>query len=257
MGRGKVVLKRIENKVNRQVTFSKRRNGLLKKATELSVLCDAEVALILFSSRGKLSEFGSSGVSKTLLRYRQCNYINNSTQGGNPSAHAGTPFQNLCVEVAKLDEKCEALQRSHRHFQGEDIETLSAKELLKIERKLDRALSRARQTKTQVLLQKLEELRKMEHDLGEENKQLQIEIKERKSHQVVDEGDHHGGVVGPTSRKIKIAKDKHKMVQPATAAYAAAPTRFQLAPVAPDDNEAAAGGCNHRTMLGVFNMMDV
>jgi MADS-box transcription factor len=53
-------LNRIENKINRQVTFSKRRNGLLKKAYELSVLCDAEVALIIFSSRGKLYEFGSA-----------------------------------------------------------------------------------------------------------------------------------------------------------------------------------------------------
>jgi MADS-box transcription factor len=61
MGRGRVELKRIENKINRQVTFSKRRNGLLKKAYELSVLCDAEVALIIFSSRGKLYEFGSAG----------------------------------------------------------------------------------------------------------------------------------------------------------------------------------------------------
>ena len=61
MGRGRVVMKRIENKINRQVTFSKRRNGLLKKAYELSVLCDAEVALIVFSSRGKLYEFGSVG----------------------------------------------------------------------------------------------------------------------------------------------------------------------------------------------------
>ena len=61
MGRGRVELKRIENKINRQVTFSKRRNGLLKKAYELSVLCDAEVALIVFSSRGKLYEFGSAG----------------------------------------------------------------------------------------------------------------------------------------------------------------------------------------------------
>ncbi|KAF8408438.1 hypothetical protein HHK36_007591 [Tetracentron sinense] len=54
MGRGRVELKRIENKINRQVTFAKRRNGLLKKAYELSVLCDAEVALIVFSTRGKL-----------------------------------------------------------------------------------------------------------------------------------------------------------------------------------------------------------
>jgi hypothetical protein len=60
MGRGRVELKRIENKINRQVTFAKRRNGLLKKAYELSVLCDAEVALIIFSNRGKLYEFSST-----------------------------------------------------------------------------------------------------------------------------------------------------------------------------------------------------
>lgn len=60
MGRGRVELKRIENKINRQVTFAKRRTGLLKKAYELSVLCDAEVALIIFSNRGKLYEFCSS-----------------------------------------------------------------------------------------------------------------------------------------------------------------------------------------------------
>jgi MADS-box transcription factor len=55
-----VELKRIENKINRQVTFAKRRNGLLKKAYELSVLCEAEVALIIFSNRGKLFEFCST-----------------------------------------------------------------------------------------------------------------------------------------------------------------------------------------------------
>ncbi|KAF3444956.1 hypothetical protein FNV43_RR14649 [Rhamnella rubrinervis] len=56
MGRGKIEIKRIENTTNRQVTFCKRRNGLLKKAYELSVLCDAEVALVVFSSRGRLYE---------------------------------------------------------------------------------------------------------------------------------------------------------------------------------------------------------
>ena len=53
-------MRRIENATSRQVTFSKRRNGLLKKAFELSVLCDAELALIIFSSTGKLYEFASS-----------------------------------------------------------------------------------------------------------------------------------------------------------------------------------------------------
>lgn len=60
MGRGKIEIKRIENLNSRQVTFSKRRNGLLKKAKELSVLCDAEVAVIVFSSTGKLYEFSST-----------------------------------------------------------------------------------------------------------------------------------------------------------------------------------------------------
>ncbi|GFP84760.1 mads-box protein soc1 [Phtheirospermum japonicum] len=60
MVRGKVQMKRIENSTSRQVTFSKRRNGLLKKAYELSVLCDAEVALIIFSQKGRLYEFSSS-----------------------------------------------------------------------------------------------------------------------------------------------------------------------------------------------------
>ncbi|KZV19466.1 AGAMOUS-like 20 isoform 2 [Dorcoceras hygrometricum] len=60
MVRGKTQMKRIENASSRQVTFSKRRSGLLKKAFELSVLCDAEVALIIFSPSGRLYEFSSS-----------------------------------------------------------------------------------------------------------------------------------------------------------------------------------------------------
>ncbi|KAK1261809.1 Agamous-like MADS-box protein AGL14 [Acorus gramineus] len=63
MVRGKTQMRRIENTSRRQVTFSKRRNGLLKKAFELSVLCDAEVGLIVFSPRGKLYEFSSTRYS--------------------------------------------------------------------------------------------------------------------------------------------------------------------------------------------------
>jgi len=59
MGRGRVQLKRIENNISRQVTFSKRRTGLLKKAHEISVLCDADVAVIVFSTKGKLFEYST------------------------------------------------------------------------------------------------------------------------------------------------------------------------------------------------------
>lgn len=60
MGRGKIEIKKIENVNSRQVTFSKRRAGLFKKANELAVLCEAEVAVIIFSNTGKLFEFANS-----------------------------------------------------------------------------------------------------------------------------------------------------------------------------------------------------
>ncbi|CAN1235670.1 Agamous-like MADS-box protein AGL12 [Linum perenne] len=61
MARGKVQMKRIENPVHRQVTFCKRRAGLLKKAKELSVLCDAEIGVLVFSSHGKHYELATKG----------------------------------------------------------------------------------------------------------------------------------------------------------------------------------------------------
>ena len=57
MGRGKIEIKRIENSNNRQVTYSKRKNGILKKANEITVLCDAQVSLIVFSSTGKMHNY--------------------------------------------------------------------------------------------------------------------------------------------------------------------------------------------------------
>ncbi|CAD5193651.1 MADS-box transcription factor 6-like [Musa acuminata AAA Group] len=171
MGRGRVELKRIENKINRQVTFSKRRNGLLKKAYELSVLCDAEVALIIFSSRGKLYEFGSVGMSKTLERYQHWCYASQD-----PNVVNRDNAQNWCQEMSKLKAKFESLQRSQRHLLGEDLGPLSVKELQQLERQLESALSQARQRKSQLILEQMEELRKKERHLGEINKQLRDQI---------------------------------------------------------------------------------
>ncbi|KAL5559119.1 hypothetical protein UlMin_035330 [Ulmus minor] len=70
MGRVKLPIKRIENTTNRQVTFSKRKNGLIKKAYELSVLCDVDVALIMFSPSGRASLFsGSKSIEEVLARF--------------------------------------------------------------------------------------------------------------------------------------------------------------------------------------------
>ncbi|KAG8087845.1 hypothetical protein GUJ93_ZPchr0010g10822 [Zizania palustris] len=69
--RGRVELRRIEDRTSRQVRFSKRRSGLFKKAYELSVLCDADVALLVFfSPAGRLYEFASnSSIEKIFCRY--------------------------------------------------------------------------------------------------------------------------------------------------------------------------------------------
>lgn len=57
--RGKIEIKRIENSSNRQVTYSKRRNGIIKKAKEITVLCDAKVSLIIIASSGKMVDYCS------------------------------------------------------------------------------------------------------------------------------------------------------------------------------------------------------
>ncbi|KAL9670659.1 hypothetical protein QQ045_008215 [Rhodiola kirilowii] len=74
MGRGKVQLKRIEDKKSRQVTFSKRRSGLMKKAMELSVLCDVDVALFIFSGKGKMYEYSSESSLKRILERHQSRF---------------------------------------------------------------------------------------------------------------------------------------------------------------------------------------
>ena len=54
MGRKKINIARISDERNRQVTFTKRKFGLMKKAYELSVLCDCEIAVIIFNSHNKV-----------------------------------------------------------------------------------------------------------------------------------------------------------------------------------------------------------
>ncbi|NXA05474.1 MEF2A factor, partial [Sapayoa aenigma] len=56
-----------------QVTFTKRKFGLMKKAYELSVLCDCEIALIIFNSSNKLFQYASTDMDKVLLKYTEYN----------------------------------------------------------------------------------------------------------------------------------------------------------------------------------------
>ncbi|XP_027339183.1 truncated transcription factor CAULIFLOWER A-like [Abrus precatorius] len=175
MGRGRVQLKRIENKINRQVTFSKRRTGLLKKANEISVLCDAEVALIVFSTKGKLFEFSSDPCMERILeRYERYSYAerqlvtNNQPQNG-----------NWTLEHAKLKARLEVLQKNQRNFMGEDLDSLSIKELQNLEHQLDSALKHIRSRKNQLMYESISQLHKKDKALQEQNNTLAKKIKEK------------------------------------------------------------------------------
>ncbi|XP_028062458.1 uncharacterized protein LOC114265831 [Camellia sinensis] len=91
MGRVKLEIKRIENNTNKQVTFSKRGNGLIKKAYELSVLCDIDVALIMFSPSARLTHFSSP---KTRLEDVFTRFINLSDREMS-SATSSSPRKDI------------------------------------------------------------------------------------------------------------------------------------------------------------------
>ncbi|XP_049367855.1 MADS-box protein EJ2 isoform X2 [Solanum verrucosum] len=195
MGRGRVELKRIENKINRQVTFAKRRNGLLKKAYELSVLCDAEVALIIFSNRGKLYEFCStSSMVKTIEKYQRCSY---ATLEANQSV---TETQNNYHEYLRLKARVELLQRSQRNFLGEDLGTLNTKDLEQLENQLESSLKQIRSRKTQFMLDQLADLQQKEQMLAESNRLL----RRKKKVQL----DFHFDCVGKMELNIKLCINK-------------------------------------------------
>ncbi|XP_044484779.1 truncated transcription factor CAULIFLOWER A-like [Mangifera indica] len=168
MGRGRVQLKRIENKINRQVTFSKRRSGLLKKAHEISVLCDAEVALIVFSTRGKLFEYSTdSCMEKILERYERYSYSDRQLQPNDINSPG-----SLALEHAKLKARLEILQRNQSNFMGQELDSLSLKELQSLEHQLDSALKHIRSRKNQLMVESISDFQKKHKLLQEQNNLL-------------------------------------------------------------------------------------
>ncbi|WVZ67912.1 hypothetical protein U9M48_016926 [Paspalum notatum var. saurae] len=174
MGRGKIEIKRIENTTSRQVTFCKRRNGLLKKAYELSILCDAEIALVIFSSRGRQYEYSSNSVSSTIERYKKASA---STSGTAPVIDVNS-HQYFQQEAAKLRQQVQTLQNSNRHLMGESIGNMTAKELKSLESRLERGIGRIRSKKHELLLAEIEYMQKREADLHNENMFLRAKVAE-------------------------------------------------------------------------------
>ncbi|KAL2496696.1 Agamous-like MADS-box protein AGL1 [Forsythia ovata] len=173
IGRGKILIKRIENTTNRQVTFCKRRNGLLKKAYELSVLCDAEVALIVFSTRGRLYEYANNSVRATIDRYKK-DCVDSSNSGS--VSVANTQFYQQ--EATKLRRQIREIQNTNRQILGEGVGALKFKELKNLESKVEKAIGRIRSKKNELLFAEIEFMQKRELELHNANMYLRAKIAE-------------------------------------------------------------------------------
>jgi len=164
MGRGKTQMKRIENTSSRQVTFCKRRNGLLKKAYELSVLCDAELGLMVFSPRGKLYEFASPSMQKMLERYQKY-----SQECGINKTIKEHDYQYMKLEITNMEERIRILESSQRKMLGEGLESCSVKEMNQLESQAVQGLRHIRARKTKILVDEIELLERKKQNLSEEN----------------------------------------------------------------------------------------
>ncbi|CAI0419864.1 unnamed protein product [Linum tenue] len=155
MAREKIQIKKIDNATARQVTFSKRRRGLFKKAQELSVLCDADVALIIFSSTGKLFHYSSSSMKEILERHNL--HSKNIEKLEQPSLELqlveNSNFTRLSKEVAEKT-------RQLRQMRGEDLNGLNIEELQHLEKSLESGLTRVMEKKGDKITNDINELQR-------------------------------------------------------------------------------------------------
>ncbi|PWA61371.1 MADS-box protein JOINTLESS [Artemisia annua] len=173
MAREKIQIKKIDNATARQVTFSKRRRGLFKKAEELSVLCDADVALIIFSSTGKLFHYSSSSMKEILER--RSLHSKNLEKLDQPSLELQlVEDANYAILSKEVSERTLQLRR----LRGEELHNLGIEELHQLEKSLEAGLGRVVTKKGEVIMSEINRLQEKGVQLMEENSRLRQEMLE-------------------------------------------------------------------------------
>ncbi|XP_030505619.2 MADS-box protein JOINTLESS [Cannabis sativa] len=152
MTRQKIEIKKIENITARQVTFSKRRRGLFKKALELSTLCDAEIALIVFSTTGKLYHYATSSMPQVIERHKS---HSDENRLHNKLSQPSDMLENERKRYALLKKELEKKTMELRHVMGENLQELSLEELKKLEKSVHISLSRVNEIKDQTNLKEI------------------------------------------------------------------------------------------------------
>ncbi|KAH6763836.1 AGAMOUS-like 12 [Perilla frutescens var. frutescens] len=175
MARGKIQMKRIENPVHRQVTFCKRRAGLLKKAKELSVLCDAEIGLFIFSPHGKLYELATKGCMQSLME-KYTKYTKEIPAEEAKGKQANN-YMELKEEIGLLKHEIDILQKGIRYIsEGGAPGAMTLNELNVLEKHLEVWTSQVRSAKMDIMVQEIQLLKNKEGILEAANKHLQEKI---------------------------------------------------------------------------------
>nr|ABJ96363.1 dam2 [Prunus persica] len=164
--RKKIKIKKIDYLPARQVTFSKRRRGIFKKAEELSVLCESEVAVVIFSATGKLFDYSSSSTKDVVERYQA--HTNGVEKSDEPSVELQLEIENHIRLTKELEEKSCQL----RQIKGEDLEELNFDELQKLEQLVDASLGRVIETEEELIMSEIMALERKGAELVEANNQL-------------------------------------------------------------------------------------
>ncbi|GJT21727.1 agamous-like MADS-box protein AGL15 [Tanacetum coccineum] len=172
MGRGKIEIKKIENVSTRQVTFSKRRAGLLKKAHELSVLCDAEVGIIVFSNTGRLYEFCSTSMRGIIDRY------NVATEPS--TSQLQVEMRQEQAELEHLRSEVSRLRNENLRLTGSNLNGTTVQELHQLEQQLNNGLISVKEKKDAMLFEEIDRSNHKERELGFENNVLRGEIERLK-----------------------------------------------------------------------------
>lgn len=185
-------LRRIENPVHRQVTFCKRRAGLLKKARELSVLCDAHIGIIIFSAHGKLYDLATTGTMEQLIERYKTASGEAALQGDGGGDNRMDPKQETMV----LQQEINLLQKGLRYIYGNRAnEHMTVEELNALERYLEIWMYNIRSAKMQIMIQEIQALKSKEGMLKAANEILQEKIVEQSG--LLDVGmmvtDQHNG----------------------------------------------------------------
>ncbi|XP_073309028.1 MADS-box transcription factor 22-like isoform X2 [Primulina huaijiensis] len=207
MVRQKIQINKIDSLTARQVTFSKRRKGLFKKAQELSVLCDAEIALIVFSATGKLFDFSSTSMMQLIQRY------NVKTENSNNLSQqpllidqqaAGTRHDMLNKELAKRTIELQQLK-------GEELEGLSLDDLMRLEKYVEGGLSRVGKFKDEKFLNEISILKSKESELIEENARLKLQAQRHQGMRIaveIDRGNSAASSITNSHSFAVCAEDK-------------------------------------------------